>query len=146
MIVFLEYPQNYTITFKTTEFFIRYNLLCVKRCRYQRKSNSCTCERFDTKPAHMYTHYQNVTTNLWTVKFDIYGVQKSMCLNVCLGLHQTPKKFVINKQPSIFMPTFSNTDLNLKNKILKTVFFCQPHRHVFLGNLFANLKISFLMK
>ena len=68
-----------------------------------------------------------------------------MCLNVCLDVHQTPQKFMINNQPSIFRPTFSNTDLNLKNKILKTAFFCQPHRHDFLGNLFANLKISFLM-
>ena len=68
-IVFLAYPQNYTITFSTTEFFIRYNLLVM--------SNSCTCEKFYTKPAHMYTiKMLPQTFELQNLTFVVY---KSLC-------------------------------------------------------------------
>ena len=39
---------------------------------------------------------------------------------------------------------FSTVYPNAINKIKKTALFIQPHRGIFLGNLFADLKISFL--
>ena len=46
-------------------------------------------------------------------------------------------------QTSNFRLAFSNTNLNADHKISWTAFFfCRPHIWIFLGNLFADLKVS----